>query len=182
MRGCVPALISHFTGATINPRLLEVTELVGLKCLLSDERSQWLSVLSRVSAVAAWVKAAPTDESQQHRINAFADLVTRIDFNAITPLDCVGLLCDEDLDALPSSCKCVPRSSLIYSDSVTSHQQLLTKCLTNFTCFSYRKALLERMQALRAAPRLVLHRLFQRHISSTNPPHTDPIDASMCLA
>ena len=120
MRACVPTLVSHYAVNPIDPRLLEASEMGGLKCLLSDERSQWLSVLSRVLAIAGWVKAAPAVESQKHRINAFTDLVTLIDFNATTPLDCVGLLCDDDFAALPSSCKCVPRSLLIYCESITS--------------------------------------------------------------
>ena len=112
----MPTLVSHYAGNPIDPRLLEASEMGGLKCLLSDERSQWLSAISRVSAVAAWVKAAPTGESQQRRINGFAELVALIQFDNISPQDCVGLLCDEDFAALPSSCKCVPRSTLLYGD------------------------------------------------------------------
>ena len=116
LRACVPTLVSHYIGNPIGHRLLEASEIGGLKCLLSDERSQWLSAISRVSAVAAWVKAAPTGESQQRRINGFAELVALIQFDNISPQDCIGLLCDDDFAALPSSCKCVPRSTLLYCD------------------------------------------------------------------
>ena len=110
MRACVSTLVWHYANAPIDRRLLQVTELVGLKCLLSDERSHRLSALSRVSAVAAWVNA-----SQQHRTNAFADLVALIDFDDMSREELADLPFDDDFAALPSSCKSVPRSAVPFS-------------------------------------------------------------------
>ena len=115
MRACVSTLVWHYANAPIDRRLLQVTELVGLKCLLSDERSHRLSALSRVSAIAAWVKAAPTGESQQHRTNAFADIVALIDFDDMSREELADLPFDDDFAALPSSCKSVPRSAVPFS-------------------------------------------------------------------
>ena len=102
---CVPTLVSLYAEAPMDPRLLKATELAGLKCLLSDERSHRLPALSRVSAVASWVNKAPTAESQQHRINAFGDLVALIQFNEISPVDIADFFFSDNFSSLPASCK-----------------------------------------------------------------------------
>ena len=102
---CVPTLVSLYAEAPMDLRLLEVTELVGLKYLLSDERSHRLSAHSRVSSVAAWVKAAPTAESQQHRIDAFAGLVELIQFNENPLIDIIDFFFTDSFRSLPASCR-----------------------------------------------------------------------------
>ena len=105
MSACVPALVSHCTGTPIDPRLLEATELVGWKCLFSDERSHRLSALWRVSAVAAWMRAAPTEESKQHRTNAFTDLLALIHFDGISMHEATAFFFDDNFLSLPAFCK-----------------------------------------------------------------------------
>ena len=102
MRACVPTLVSHYAAAPIDTRFLAATELRGLKCLLSNDRSQRLSARSRVSAVAAWVKAAPTGESQQLRTNAFTDLVALIE---ISNRDSADFFFDDNIFSLSASCR-----------------------------------------------------------------------------
>ena len=105
MRACVPMLVWQCSATPIVPQLLEATELGGLNCLLSNERSQRLSALWRVSAVAAWLNAAPTKESQQHRTNAFADLVALIQFDGISMHEAAKIFFDRYFRLLPAFCK-----------------------------------------------------------------------------
>ena len=102
---CWPTPVSHYARAAIDFRLLEATELWGLKCLLSDERSHRLSAHWRVAAVATWVKAASTEESQQHRSNAFVDLVALIQLDRLSMHEAADIFLDDSFLSLPSSCK-----------------------------------------------------------------------------
>ena len=102
---CLPTLVSHYAVAAIDFRLLEATELGGLKCLLSDERSERLSVHWRVAAVAAWVKGASTEESHQQRTKACAGLVDLIQFERISMHEAADIFLDDNFLSLPSSCR-----------------------------------------------------------------------------